>query len=727
MEMIFLPYQIAMWDSMESVWRAAVEDDHYDVYVIPIPYYEKNPDSSLGQMHYDGNEYPEDVSIVPWEDYDFEIRKPQIAFVHNPYDEYNYVTSVHPSFYSNTLKLHVRTLVYLPYYYSNKLIPEEHLQLPAYENVDFIITQSNLIKGQMAKKLPSSKLISLGTAKLDRLLYFQQQKKIPDEIVRFIGERKAVLLNTSISSVLAYNELVFNKINYIINLLNNRKDIILIWRPHPLLESTLLSMRPNLYLLYLKIKTSFINNKIGLFDYGMDLDMVVSLSDAYIGEETSSMVTMFASLGKPIFLLDFKLTLSDNYNEPFFDFYKSDNEIYFVHSEAAVICKADYSTGMVNSIIEIDDENMLRHRSFGEIIEIRNKLYLAPMNSNKIIKINIKTKKVDSLTIKDSKHPNYNRILKYKNYLIFIPTTNDFIIKYNLLSEEIIYYDEPIRMLKQVRSEDGYYCSFACCIVEDCLYMATPTSNYIIEFNLDTESLNCYLIGILNNGYWDMVYDGRDFWLNPYKGRAIVRWNKDDNIINEYDKYPIGFKCSDDEKDCFIRLIDCDNMILAFPKKANMIIKIDKNTGVMQEYKLNFPYCEGERKNSCHTWESNYYFAKRIDNKVYALSAFDHSLIEINILKNTYSIKSFKVRVGLKEELKNHCMKKIRSGTKLDDFNYHESMLLNINDFFDFLANGSLGINEAAKQIVLQDLENTDGTAGKKIYEYMKKVSMNDK
>ena len=46
--LVFLPYKASMWDCMESVWRAAVEDEeHCKVYVVPIPYADLNPDHSV--------------------------------------------------------------------------------------------------------------------------------------------------------------------------------------------------------------------------------------------------------------------------------------------------------------------------------------------------------------------------------------------------------------------------------------------------------------------------------------------------------------------------------------------------------------------------------------------------------------------------------------------------------------------------------------------------------
>ena len=41
---VFLPYKVSMWDSMETVWKAADKDPDCDAYVVPIPYFDKDQD-----------------------------------------------------------------------------------------------------------------------------------------------------------------------------------------------------------------------------------------------------------------------------------------------------------------------------------------------------------------------------------------------------------------------------------------------------------------------------------------------------------------------------------------------------------------------------------------------------------------------------------------------------------------------------------------------------------
>ena len=102
---VFLPYKVSMWDSMETVWKAADKDPDCDAYVVPIPYFDKDQDGNLAVEHYEGDQYPSDVPITDYRTFRLEDKKPDAVFIHNPYDQNNRLTSVHPDFYSSRLKM----------------------------------------------------------------------------------------------------------------------------------------------------------------------------------------------------------------------------------------------------------------------------------------------------------------------------------------------------------------------------------------------------------------------------------------------------------------------------------------------------------------------------------------------------------------------------------------------------------------------------------------------
>ncbi len=196
-EIVFLPYKAAMWDSLESVWKAAQEDDNCDAYVIPISYFDKNPDGSLREEHYEGDLYPEYVPITRYDEYDFEKRKPEIIYIHNAYDNWNLVTSVHPKFYSNNLKKWTQKLVYIPYFVLNEVDPDNEQAvegvkhfcfMPGIINADVVIVQSEEMKriyvneflkaakehGLQGRHVDRAyleqKFLGLGSPKYDRIL-----------------------------------------------------------------------------------------------------------------------------------------------------------------------------------------------------------------------------------------------------------------------------------------------------------------------------------------------------------------------------------------------------------------------------------------------------------------------------------------------------------------------------------------------------------------------------
>lgn len=332
-EAVFLPYKASMWDSLESVWKAADEDPDCDAYVIPIPYYDKNPDGSFREMHYEGDQYPEYVPIVRYENYDFEVRKPDMIFIHNPYDENNYVTSVHPSFYSKKLKEYTEKLVYIPYFILGEIKPDDqqavdgmkHFCLvPGVINADKVVVQSEDMRqvyikvltdafGKETREYWSQKVLGLGSPKVDKVLNTRKEDlEIPEEWLRIIRKpdgswKKIILYNISVSAFLQHNEKMLEKIKDVLWIFwENRDEVALLWRPHPLIKATIESMRPHLWEAYRKLVEGYCMAGFGIYDDSPDMDRAVIVSDAYYGD-WSSIVHLYQKTGKPVMIQDVEI------------------------------------------------------------------------------------------------------------------------------------------------------------------------------------------------------------------------------------------------------------------------------------------------------------------------------------------------------------------------------------------------------------------------------------
>ena len=231
-EMVFLPYKAAMWDSLESVWRAAEADPDCDAYVVPIPYYDRNPDGSPGAYHYEGDGLPPYVPVVHYDTYSFEDRKPDAVYIHTPYDYANRVTTVDPRFYSAELKKHTECLVYIPYYATSGGMAEGQARCPAYYNADYIVIQSEKYRRYFDPALPEGKFLPLGSPKFDRVI---RMCASPPQPPAGWGEkaagRRVYFYNTSLQGMLGNTEAFLKKMEYVFGVFRGRGDACLLWRP----------------------------------------------------------------------------------------------------------------------------------------------------------------------------------------------------------------------------------------------------------------------------------------------------------------------------------------------------------------------------------------------------------------------------------------------------------------------------------------------------------------
>lgn len=316
LEIAFMPYKASMWDSLESVWKAASADPDCEVYVVPIPYYDRNPDRSLGTFHYEGDEYPDYVPVVNYEEYNLEQRRPDVIYIHNPYDGNNYVTSVDPRFYSKQLKKYTECLVYIPYFVvASSNVRFNMLGNSVCLNSDRIILQSEGVKESALKLLQNSgypnidsidkKIAVLGSPKLDSAINAKKEDfDIPEDWKKLMENKKVVLYNTSISSALEGGEKFLEMIENTLQEFKDSNEYVLWWRPHPLLEATYESMRINLAQRYKTLLMSYKESGYGMLDESNQLQRALAYCDIYYGDRKSSVYTVFSATGKPLVYID---------------------------------------------------------------------------------------------------------------------------------------------------------------------------------------------------------------------------------------------------------------------------------------------------------------------------------------------------------------------------------------------------------------------------------------
>ncbi len=336
-EAVFLPYKASMWDALESVWQAADADPEWDAYVIPIPYYDRRPDGSLGQLHYEGSQFPSYVPVTSYREYDLEKRRPDVVFIHNPYDGYNRVTSVHPDFYSDVLRQYTDRLVYIPYFVAEEFDFKDTQRIQSFAHFclapgviysNKVFVQSEKVRqvyvdaltkeyGTNTKKHWQDKIYGTGSPQIEKILRTRKDDlTLPSDWQKVIYKpdgtpKKIILYNTSIGSLLQAREKMLDKMRNVFRIFKeNQEETALLWRPHPLIGATIGSMLPQLWEKYQKLVREYREEGFGIYDDTSNTNRAICLCDAYYGDD-SSLVILCATRGITVIVQDADIRLDE--------------------------------------------------------------------------------------------------------------------------------------------------------------------------------------------------------------------------------------------------------------------------------------------------------------------------------------------------------------------------------------------------------------------------------
>lgn len=325
----FLPYKASMWDSLESVWEKAEADDNCDAVVMPIPYFDRNPDGSVREWHWEGKDFPDNVIITDYREVDLGQVHPDQIYIHNPYDGYNKVTSVAPEYYSDKLKQCTDQLIYIPYFVSdetwaNPKWAEGHARMPVYVYADIVIQQSEKMRdiyiqalvnlyGENTRQIWEEKIKGWGSPKLDKVRKVKRNEaEVPPEWLVKIKKsdgswKKVVMYGTGLGEMLRSETKLLDKIENVLEYFHKKtENVMLLWRPHPLIPATLDSMRPDLAARYAQIVDDYKKADWGIFDDTTDLNRSIAICDAYYGDD-SSVIQLFQGVKKPVMVEDVEI------------------------------------------------------------------------------------------------------------------------------------------------------------------------------------------------------------------------------------------------------------------------------------------------------------------------------------------------------------------------------------------------------------------------------------
>lgn len=330
-EIVFVPYKTAYWDAMESIWRAAMADEDTRVYVIPAPYYYKDDlgNTKKNEPHYE-TDYPEEVVITSYEEYNFEIHHPDRIVIQCPYDEYSYGMTIHPFFYARNLKKYTDRLVYIPPFVMDEIregdergrVTLRHFcNMPGVVYADRVIVQSEQMKdvyvelltefaGEETREMWEEKILGSGSPVQDKMGRNSfSVAALPEEwynkIWRPDGTRKKVILYaTNVSALFSNGDQAIDKMRKVFEVFReNQEEIVLWWRPDPRVREVMRKTKPGVFQKYRDILQEYIDADWGIYDESSDADRAVRCCDAYYGD-TGRTANLCWNQKKPVMFQD---------------------------------------------------------------------------------------------------------------------------------------------------------------------------------------------------------------------------------------------------------------------------------------------------------------------------------------------------------------------------------------------------------------------------------------
>lgn len=592
LEIVFCPYKASMWDSLESVWKAANEDPDCNAYVVPIPYYDRNPDHSFGEFHYEGGDYPDYVPITHYEAYNFEARRPDVVYIHNPYDEYNNVTSVDPRFYSHELKKYTECLVYIPYFVLGDFLYNSFFINSATINSDRVIAQSEksktacikyytgIVKDRAVLQQLKEKILPLGSPKVDRIASFSHSAShLPEEWTEIIKNKTVVLYNTGISGLLNNNEAELIKLKSIIGFFRTRNDLVLWWRPHPLFKATIHSMRSDLMEEYQRIIEEFECEKIGIFDESPDFYNALCFSDIYFGDD-SSLVHLYGVTGKPIVLQNIRINdYSENKRKIAVDTCCGcvvNNKLYSCAHDANRLYCLDIDKGAINSLEAVPCDYPYLIDPYKKMLRINDNLWMIPNYAKDIAIINTSDNSVRKVNLPEenrTKSSKFFEAFEYDGKIYMFPALADRILIYDIASNQ---FESDGSSIKKIIDSNWFLGPFIFvgkgCRKDHFVYLPIYKTNAIMEYDMIKRTSALFRVTENSHSVNGIEYDGKQFWI--VTDNNIIIWDKASSKVTEYSEKP-----SDYVYDYYNNILFANNSIWVSSHLGNAVLRIDINSG----------------------------------------------------------------------------------------------------------------------------------------------------
>jgi len=303
-KIVFFAQEYSVWPSLQSFYDACKNDERFIAQLVYVPF---NHPNSNEDPYIEGEAIPNSrmepywqngYQIIPCTMYDLSKECPDIAVFVKPYD------LVPPNFSFQAINKVIRRCIYIGYGFEiaawNK---DYHFNLPIH-----LVSWKFILYGDTIKELAEKysynngkNIVAWGHPRADYYIDLEKKREpISLEWKNKINNRKVILWNTQhtikegigAGTFLKWREEVFSYFN-------NHNDIVLLWRPHPFMFSSLRNSDSMTEIEVNNLVETIENRENIILDRSPDYRNSFYASDAIITDGTSFLIE-YLYTGKPI-------------------------------------------------------------------------------------------------------------------------------------------------------------------------------------------------------------------------------------------------------------------------------------------------------------------------------------------------------------------------------------------------------------------------------------------
>ena len=399
--------------------------------------------------------------------------------------------------------------------------------------------------------------------------------------------KKIIFYNTTVTALLQYNEQYLVKMRDVFRVFyENRDEVALLWRPHPLFASTIETMRPELGEEYSEIVEWYRDGEWGIYDDTPDMDRAVVLSDGYYGD-WSSVGYLYQKIGKTIMIQNIHSVPENIHSLAMDNIVEYRGEWWFLAIKDNSIYKMEKETLQATLVkrIPYGADCMGDHPQYGKIHLYKNKIFVIPMIGDEIAVYDMEKDAVHYIRYGKTdpcRGTIFVEKIEYGGKLYLIPCGYDYIVCIDLETEQfrnIAVRDDEESFFQRTVETNAWGSVFW---DGKKILFTEVTGNKLVCMDFETEARTIYECALLNGGGSGICGDENSIWIVPKRTDKILCWDRHRKQLRILDKFPDGYKAGEWS---FYKMQLNDELYL-LPRDANMCIAVNKDNGIMRKLSM---------------------------------------------------------------------------------------------------------------------------------------------